>query len=170
MKALRWFLALTLALAVVGVQAKDSKSEFQALYNKAAAAMKKKDLAGVMALCTADFTFKAPSMGTMTRKQYEEQFKSQMALVKTVTKSQMTVKSVKVNGKKAEVVSSGVFEATFANPQTKKDSKLGSVNESKATWIRTTSGWKLQTLVITKETSTMDGKTITAAPPSAVKN
>lgn len=168
MKALRAFLLVAGLASSIATFALDAKSDFQKLYTKAANAMKSKNVTVLFGMTTPDFTYKSKEGMTMKRKEVEAQMKAQFSMLKSVTTSTMTVKSATVTGNKATVVATGVFEGKIANPQTKKDVVVKSISETKDTWIKGKSGWKLQSIVTVKETTTMDGKEI--APPSATRN
>lgn len=141
----------------------DPKKEIQALYTKAAAAMKQKNTAAILAMATPDLTYKAKDGRVMKRKELETQLKSQFKVVKTVTKSSQTLISIKVNGTTAEVMCKSVFEGQIPNPQTKKIMVLKAVGESRDTWVKGASGWKLKAIVEVSDTTTLDGKPLQTA-------
>lgn len=141
----------------------DPKKEIQALYSKAATAMKQKNVAGVLALSTPELTYRTKDGRVLKRSELESQLKSQFKVVKVITKVSQTILSIKVTGTIAEVKCQSVFEGRIPNPQTKKDMILKSLGESKDTWIKGASGWKLKSIVETSEKTTVDGKPLQAA-------
>ncbi len=141
----------------------DPKKEIQALYTKAASAMKQKNVAGVMALGTPDLTYKTKDGRVLRRSELEAQLKSQFKVVKVITKVSQTILTITVTGTTAEVKCKSVFEGRIPNPQTKKDMILKSLGESKDTWIKGATGWKLKSIVETSEKTTVDGKPLQTA-------
>lgn len=141
----------------------DPKKEIQALYSKAATAMMQKNVAGVLALSNPELTYRTKDGRVLKRSELESQLKSQFKVVKVITKVSQTILTIKVTGTTAEVTCKSVFEGRIPNPQTKKDMILKSLGESKDTWIKGASGWKLKSIVETSEKTTVDGKPLQAA-------
>lgn len=157
--------ALMLAASLAAVFAwGDPKKEIQALYTKAAIAMKQKNVAGVLALGTPELTYKTKDGRVLRRSELESQLKSQFKVVKVITKVSQTILTIKVTGTTAEVTCKSVFEGRIPNPQTKKDLVLKSTGESRDIWIKGASGWKLKSIVETSEKTTVDGKPLQVAP------
>lgn len=157
-----------LGLIVAGVIAAsfawgDPKKEIQALYTKAATAMRQKNVAGVLALGAPDLSYKTKDGRILKRSELEAQLKSQFKVVKVITKVSQTILTIKVTGTTAEVKCKSVFEGRIPNPQTKKDMILKSLGESKDIWIKGATGWKLKSIVETSEKTTVDGKPLQTA-------
>lgn len=156
MKRLSFVVGVVALTAIVGA---DPKSELTATYAKMEAALKAKDLAGVMKFFSNDFTW-IDAKGTKSNKaQIEAQMKLQMSAIQKVHRA--TTKILKLTPKDGTQVArtEGVFEADLKlNPQATKPSRFKSVSITEDTWVKSQTGWGLRQVKTVKETMTLDGK------------
>ena len=137
----------------------DTKSEIQAAYRKMEDALRTKNIAGVMAMCTADFKWIDNKGQAMTRAQMEQQMKMQFGGIKKIDHVSNKVEKVTVKGNQATTRTNGIFEATLMlTPDAKKSSKLKGGSVTDDTWVKTPKGWMLKQVNVIKETMTLDGK------------
>src|SRR5437763_13167322 len=99
------------SITVASADDKAVRKEIDAGYKKLIAAMKAKDVEGIMALGTADFTYKQGKM-KMTGEQMKASMQQQFAVTKSVDKMTMAIDKLTVKGNSAVVVSSGTSVTT----------------------------------------------------------
>ncbi|MEQ1821292.1 MAG: nuclear transport factor 2 family protein [Fimbriimonadaceae bacterium] len=151
--------ALTFAALVATNAFADSKAEIGASYTKFNNALKAKDLKTIGGMLAKDFTWKDKS-GTENKTQALAKLKKQLNLPFTVKKIEHTMGGFSEKGNTASVKSKTVMTATFTNPNTKKTSTIVSTSESTDTWQKSGNTWLLKGVVEGKNTTTLDGKSI----------
>lgn len=149
-------LACSFALAKPTQKDLVTVKEINSLYAKMSAAYSKKDVAGILANCTADCTFSGGG-STMNVSQVRDLMKAQLTSAKSV-KARMTPANVVVKGTTANVTSSNVFTIVIANPQTKKDSTVVQKSTTKDVWIKQGKSWKMKSSQQNLTELSVDGK------------
>jgi ketosteroid isomerase-like protein len=149
-------IALLSLIGVTAVVRADDRKEIDALYNKVASAMMAKDLNGILATGTKDFSYTEDGK-TMTGEQISAQMKQQFQMVKGPIKCKMTVLSCKITGKTATVLSSETSEMQI-DEQDGKPHKYTSVGKSKDICVKTDKGWLMKSVTVVSSTMTRDGK------------
>lgn len=171
-------IALVVALATfagsAAVARADDKSEIRSLYAKARQAFMKRDVNGVIALGTADFSEKEKDGKVFTADQSKQMMEQQFAMIKSVKSCTMKADKITVKGKSATVVSSFSMLATMVdkmgqmgpkgNVHTMKDS-----GTSKDTLVKTPQGWKMKTRETLSESAALDGKPFNPGGPPPTK-
>jgi hypothetical protein len=158
MKLVKISLAALVALLALSSYAGDPKTDFQALYSKAAAALTKKDLSIFQTMAAKDLTYKGRDGVVLKRAELEKRLKTQFMMIKTVNKITQTVKTVKVTGGSAVVDTQTLLDATVPGAKPGKSSSLKVTSQSHDTWVKVGSLWKLKSIVVTSEAMTLDGK------------
>jgi ketosteroid isomerase-like protein len=135
-----------------------AKRDIQAVYNRIAAAMKKKDIDAIAATGAPNFKTTAGTR-TMNAEQSLNVVKQFMAAVKEFKTVTMTVESIKLMGDSAAVVIMRSNVVAITNPQQGKTHTMVSKGSSRDHWVKTGKGWLLQSVEdIPGATTTVDGK------------
>lgn len=159
---------LACLIAAAGAAHADDKSEIAALYKKLDKAMAAKDIQGVMAVGTKDFTY-AEAGRKLTAEQMSAQMKQEFAMVQGAPTTKTTILSCKVKGKMATVVTGDYGEMQMAM-QDGKPHTFVSNGKSTDTLVKTAVGWRVKSVVVTSNKMTMDGKPFDPSkPPPAPK-
>src|SRR5688572_15291128 len=162
----------TIAFSCLAISASaDVKSEIQTVYDKLGKAFMSKNVDGILALCTPDFTHKQPngrvSAGPAMAAQLKQQFATGMIIIDWKSK----LLEVKTKGNTATVKSNDQAKMQMKEPDGKTHTYA--VNSSAIdTLVKTREGWKFKTVHVLKERMTRDGKPMgpMAPPPSKKKN
>jgi len=162
----------SLTLATSHVRA-DDKADITALYGKLTAAMKAKDIKGVMATGTPDFTMKEASGKVYNAKDAATMMDSQFKMMKSVDEVKMTPKTISIKGKTAVVMGDFVMKVVMTGPDG-KDHKFAGTGLTKDTFVKTPKGWLVKSTETVKESMMMDGKPFDpaaagGAPPTKKK-
>jgi ketosteroid isomerase-like protein len=159
--------ALVSLIGVTVAVRADDKKDIAALYNKVAAAMIAKNVDGIMATGTKDFTYTEAGK-TMTGSQVSAQMKQQFQMLKGPVKCKMTVVSCKITGKTADVNSTAYSEMQISGQDGKAHTVVTS-SKSKDVVVKTGSGWLMKSVNIQSNKMTMDGKPYDPTKPMADK-
>jgi hypothetical protein len=153
--------ALLAAMLATPARASD-KSEIQALFDKVAKCVITKDVKGLPATSTADFTYTEDGK-TMTGKEISAQMDTQLKAVKGPISCKFIVTSLTITGKKAAVK---VTDNTVMTVPGKdgKPHKMGTSTLSTGEVVKTSKGWLLKSITVVSNKYTMDGKPFT--PPA----
>jgi ketosteroid isomerase-like protein len=150
------------AIALVGlvgislIAHADDRKDIDALYSKVGKAMEAKDINGILATGTKDFTYTEAGK-TMTGEQVSAQMKEQFKAVKGPMKSKLTVVSCKITGKTAMVISTDYSEMQVPG-QDGKSHKVVTTGKSKDVVVKTDKGWLMKSVNVLSSSMTMDGK------------
>lgn len=140
---------------------KTAMGEFRTLYKSRAELSRAGDLAAMMNQTTPDYLVRVQSGQTMTRQQLEERIRAYLSrqLIKQIS-FEYVVKSVDLRDDRAVVV----VEQRDKRIQKRADGKDHEVEANvihRDTWIKTTTGWKLQLTEEQEQTRfTVDGKPV----------
>lgn len=152
-------LGLTLMTGACAIsQADDAavRKEIQAGYDKLCAAMKSKNIDGVMKMGTKDFSYTEKGQ-TMGGEQMKQMMQQQFAAMKSCDKMVMKIDKLTVKGNTATVMSSSEGVMTIGGADGKTH-KMADKNTSKDTWVKTPEGWKCKNVTVLTDKMTMDGK------------
>ena len=157
----RRLLAASAILAASAFGFADTKAELDGMYAKLNAAMKQKNTAAVMAMCTKDFSWVDPKGKKMSRAEMEQQLKMQFSFMKKVTAVTVKIEKVTVKGAETIARTQGIFEGDIQlTPDAKKLSKLKSSSITDDTWIKVGGKWMLKKVSAIKDNATIDGKPV----------
>jgi len=157
---------VVVASAPSGADPASAKRDIQAVYKKIAAAMKRKDVDAIKATGTPDFKSIAngQSMDADASIGMVRQFLASLKEVKSV---QMTVVSVKLSGDAAAEVVMRSKVVAITNPQHGKTHTLFSTATSRDHWVKTGTGWLMQSIEdMPGAVTLLDGKPMPATPPA----
>lgn len=157
-RALLWSALAAAAPALAG----DPKADILAVYERAEALFKKKDLAGLRSLLTADCTFQGVDGKKFTGDAWLARLKKVYQTTVGPIRYRTAVRDLQVRGEKATVYA----RQAVAMKVKDADGKVHTVTMDEIsidTLVRTPSGWKMSASVTKGSTSTLDGKTITNA-------
>jgi ketosteroid isomerase-like protein len=139
----------------------DAKRAIQQNYNAMNAAMAKKDINATMSFFNPDFvqiTARGQRIPLADMRSGLQQMVTQMkGFQATTVVSKVALDST---GKTASATVRNTLKMTVANPQTNKDAKVVSTEDSVDTWIKTAKGWRLKLSKTSKTTQTIDGKPV----------
>jgi len=113
-----------------------------------------------MSVGTEDFKMKEPSGKTMTGQQVQEMMKAQLAMVKKITESKISITKFEQKGDTAVVTTKMVLagELMPMDEKDKKVHKLQSTTTSRDHWVKTKKGWKVKLVEALTDKTTIDGK------------
>lgn len=154
-------LCTLIAIAPAAIRAdatSDAKAAIQAAYNNETAAMIKKDVKGIVAVYASDYVEIEKDGKKSTLAELKQQMQQLFPSLRNV-KATQSVSKVTLKGSQATVLSRQHLEATFINPQTKKNQSLVATANLEDLWVKSgKSTWlKKQSKVLT-ENQTLDGK------------
>ncbi len=135
------------------------KQQIQAEYMKSFAALKAKDIKGLMLRYTLDFTCRFGPKNIMTRAQVEDSADFQMIATKEIKELTFAITDVTVKGNTAIV--NVKQKETIIMVLRKVEHKVTSSQISSDTWIKTPSGWRVKFQDIKSNITTEDGKVVT---------
>jgi hypothetical protein len=137
------------------------KAQFQATYDKVDALKTKKDIAGLRSYLaetrTKDWVFFAKSR-KLTLKDVNAGIGEAMSIIDKVTEATVKIEKMIVKDSKATVTLSTVFAFVTKPMQDKHTHVLSEHVLSEDTWIKTDTGWKIQTSNSISEHFLRDGK------------
>src|SRR5438067_371024 len=131
--------ALVCLIAAIGAAGASDKSDIAALYKKLEKAMIAKDVKGIMAIGTKDFSYTEAGK-TLTTDKMTSQLEQQFSMVAGTPKWTNTIVSCKVKGKKATVVTTDYSEMQMSM-QDGKPHTIVSSGKSTDTLVKTAGGW-----------------------------
>lgn len=161
-------LALCAILCLAGfssIARADDRKDIEALYHKVEKAMMAKDVKGIMATGTKDFTYTGEGQ-TMTGDKVSAQMQQRFQMMQGNPTCKFTIISCKIKGKTATVVSSDTTAMTIAM-QDGKPHKIVTTGKSTDAVVKTNKGWLMKSVTITDSKMTMDGKPFTPPAPGA---
>lgn len=123
------FAALSLAAVAHADAAADAKKAIQAAYDKADAALVKKDLKGMFSVYSPDYEAQANGK-KMTLAEVQQMAQMQISMIQK-PKNKVTIQKFTLKGKEATATTKQDMEASFSNPQTKKRPKSRSLRRAK---------------------------------------
>jgi len=145
-------------VAVAG--ADDLKAQVQKAHDTVSKLALKNDSAALSkamaGFVTKDFVWKEQGQ-TMNLTQWQGMLQQQMKAIK-ITGWKFTSKNLKQAGNSATGTAVLDMSATMKNPQTGKTSVLKSLSTAKETYVKVGGAWKLKSLEILSDKSTIDGK------------
>lgn len=141
----------------------DDKSDITALYKKLEKAIVAKDIKGVMATSTKDFSY-TENGKTITGEAMSAQMQQQFTMMSGTPKAKFSIISIDVKGKSATVVSTDVTEMSMAL-QDGKAHKIVASGKSKDLLVKTKDGWLMKTVTVLSNKMTLDGKAFDPTKP-----
>ncbi len=138
------------------------RKEIEAGYKKLSAAMKAKDINGIMALGTVDFSMKQPGRPAQNGEQVKKEMEQNFAMAKSMSMS-TKVKKLNVKGDTATAMTEMTGRMTMVDTQGMfgpkgKTHKMSDAGTSKDIWAKTPIGWKVKSVEVLTYKATMDGK------------
>lgn len=166
MKIARSIAAVCLMTCAFWSQADEAQKlqrEIQKGMNAYCAAVMKKDFAAADKAMKAHFspkaTIKTADGRTRSYKEWTTEMKAQMAMLKSVSKMEMKIKDVKVNGNKATSKETFMMVATIPNmSDPKKTSKLEVSGNSSSTYEKVNGKWLIMSSTDSSQKVLIDGK------------
>jgi ketosteroid isomerase-like protein len=146
----------------------ETKAAIQAIFNKIAEAVQKKDIDGVTkySLPTATVTY---ATGTeLTLAQWQEQARKSWVHIKAV-RSRIAVEEVKRDGDTAEARYTETHHLVVSDPMGGKEHKIDYQGKWCATVTQTSAGWRLRRSVELARKLTRDGVLVEERPKGAFK-
>ena len=166
MKIARTITAICLMTCALWSQADEAqklRKEIQGGMNAYCAADMKKDFAGAEKAMKSHFspkaTIKSSDGRTRSYKEWTAEMKAQMAMLKSVSKMEMKIKDVKVNGNKATSSETFMMVATIPSmSDPKKTSKLEVTGSSTSNYEKVNGKWLVVSSTDTNQKVLIDGK------------
>lgn len=137
------------------------RKELESSYAKLTKAFKSKDVKTIFAMGTNDFSYVAKNKTKMDRKSAEAMITGQMKMIQEVQTVSNVIKKLTVKGDTAIAIVTGTVKGKMINPgQQGKTLALVSIGDTKDTWIKTSKGWKLKSVEVLSDKTTLDGKPV----------
>lgn len=158
-----------LLLGALGAAAADAKTKasIEREYAKARAALMKRDVGGFMKITTPDVKYYVRTRQVLDRAALETQYRKNFSLYRSVDNLTYRVKSVALNGKAATVLTTSTLDVTLPGGTPKKPMKYRAVADTRNTWVKTASGWRLQKIELLDDRITLDGQQMIRRAPLA---
>lgn len=153
------FALMLLPIAALADKTSDAKKAIQALYNKEVAALKKKDVKGILASNAPDFVYYSKNGQKADVKTIQNAMTQVMSMASNI-KATMKIVKFTLNGNQAVAVTEGHAEITLTNPQNKQPVKLVSKDSSEDTWAIVKGKWMRKQTKVLKENTTMNGQPV----------
>jgi ketosteroid isomerase-like protein len=154
MKATGLALAV-LALTVTASAQSADKAQIKQIYSKLATAMKARDMNVIEGLEAPNYTEHANGKN-LSRKEANDAMAQEFQVVKTVSKMDIQVLTVSINGKTAHVTAKYSMAATLV--QAGKSHILKAEGKTSDTLVKTSKGWLFAAETDEQATGTLDGK------------
>lgn len=155
-RALLFFVAIACCASAFGDNLKAVRKTLDSNYKAFTKDFQKRDSKAMLAMMTDDYTVTQPGGQTLTKQQIGDAMETQMKMTSNATWIRK-ITSLKLDGKKAIAQVQGNFHGTITGPDSKPhDFKLDAVTTD--TWVKTSSGYKLQKSVVLKNNVAVDGK------------
>ena len=153
--------SLVLALSAAGSAHADDKSDIKSVYNRLGSAMKAKNADKVASLLAPNFTQNMKGGRSMSLKQALSQMKMEFQSIKSFDKFDITLTSINVSGKNANVNTSYTMKGTtMPMGKDKKSHVLAGTGTTTDKLVKTSGGWKFLSTTDVSQKMTMDGKPI----------
>lgn len=162
-------LAVSVALSSGSAARADDKSDINALYTKIEAAMKAKNVKGIMALGTPDFVTIDHGQ-KMDAKQSAAMMEQQFKMIKSFDSLKMKLSKIDIKGKNAVATTTYSFNGDITGPDGKQH-KMADKGVTKDILVKTPKGWLFKSSETISQHPTMDGKPVPTpgAPQPAAK-
>ena len=163
--SVRITLGCLMCFAPIAVAHADDKADIQALVNKTQKAMEAKDVKGIMALATPDYTITRNgviSTATQVSTQLGQFFKG----LPGNPKVKFTVLSSDVKGKMATVMSTNSMTLPSKPGADGVAHVIVASGKSKLILAKTAKGWLVKSEAVLSESMTVDGKQFTQPAPA----
>jgi ketosteroid isomerase-like protein len=134
------------------------RKQLEAQYAKLATAFKKKNVNGVMAIGTSDFSMKEPNGTVSDAKASAEGIKQMFAGVKSFNKVEMKIQKLTVKGNQAVATSTYLYDSQTPAPPKGKSHRMVQKGLSKDTWVKAGNTWKVRVVEMLNGEMSMDGK------------
>lgn len=155
----RTFAVGTLCLAVAGVAQADEKALIAAQYAMADSAFFQRNVAGVLAIATADLKLKGLDGKVSGRKEVGLMLQRQFKLASKINGSKTTIDSFVLKGKTA-VATTTTRSVFMMATKDKKNIAVRATSKSKDTWVLKGSTWLMNASVSLKQDTLFNGKTL----------
>ena len=154
------------ALVPAGIVQADTpaqvKAQIQKLYDLDNAAAAKGDFEKSLSHTSTDYVGTQPNGKKVTYAEMKKLLPQIHAIMKDL-RAKSTVTKIVIKGKDAVATVSEHAEATLANPQTKKNSKLVIEDTADDLWVKGAQGWMKKSSKMLKVRQTVDGKPVPGA-------
>lgn len=155
-------IGMAYAICVVGAppalaNAASPRSAIEARYRTVTQATRHMDVAGVMGVGAPDFKMVIPGQPTMDRGQTEAMLRQQFNAIRKVLTLDTHIDSCRVHGTTAVVVATEKMDCSALNRRGNLE-RMSSVAKTRDTWVKTPSGWFLQSSHILFERDKVNGK------------
>lgn len=144
----------------------DVRKTLQALYDRAGASARRKDMSEFFRQTTPDFSMKMTNGQTYEREKIEPWLKQQVAMLKTVTAFSMKIQKLALTSDKAVSTIKGSFSGDLIMPDGKTH-KLVNAGAYKDVWVRQNGGWLCKYTEVLSEKTTLDGKAFKLPVPTS---
>jgi len=136
-----------------------ARAAIEANYARFNAAFRHKDLDGMFATLTDDFTLSMPGKTTMNAIQTRQVYAALFGSMKRVDEVTQTIQSFHPHGRTADTTVRMVMRFTATDEG--RDQHGVQTTTWRDTFVRTRGGWKLRRAVNLTQTMTVDGKAVT---------
>jgi hypothetical protein len=161
MRFARRLIGVAMVVALFGASAAADtaavRKDLEKKYATIDRAATERNLKGIFANTTADFTMTDHSGKRLTRAQAEQLLSKQMRQLPSDTKIKSAIIKLTVAGKRASADVRGEMSATLTGQDRKPHSMVAS-SVTRDTWVATKAGWKLKASVEVSTGMSMDGK------------
>jgi ketosteroid isomerase-like protein len=135
------------------------RRELQAAYAQAGEAYWAKDAAALMRIVTPDFIQRMPDGQSFGAAEAEAALREWFATSDKVTRYDIQIGSVSLQGDEAIAEITENVTTTFADP-TGQSHERAQANRSRVTWVRTAQGWQIRQSEYLNAKMTVDGKPV----------
>ena len=143
---------------------KAAQKEVQETLNKMDAAIKRKDLRGVMKYFAPDYKLKDLKGKTVTLSQIRDGYQSYFNQAQSVTTASSTVEKVEAKKDAYAVTGQSTLKATTRDAQNKSH-EMAQTSAGLLTWKKTKDGWQITGGKLIAQENTYDGKPYSSAAP-----
>jgi ketosteroid isomerase-like protein len=137
------------------VQAASPRAEIQSNYKKIAAAFARKDVQTATSYFTDDYVSTGTKGNTRSASELRDYYTPLLRQVK-VNSSTITINSFSIQGNQAQVVAKQRSNMSFGT------NKIVAESTFRDTWVKTSSGWRIQQNQVLSENNTLNGKPVEA--------
>lgn len=152
------WLALAVAAGAFAANDAAARKAIEANYNKACAAIKRKDIKFLMSQMTPDCTAKLANGQVMGTKEIEASMKAQFGFIKSVKSVSVTIITLNIAGNSAVAAVRSRLQFVVLDPRNKKKHDVEIMGNYKDTWVKTAKGWKTKRSEVVAERMRRDGK------------
>ncbi len=151
-----FFLPSVLAFSMAHADDPVVRPQIERQYKSWASATITNNVDQVLAILTPDYTLQTFTGKVITRKMYEQSLRKRKAENKPASAYTTRMKSIKVAGSTANVVSEELSKSPAVDPITNEHQVLVHIHEYNDTWVRIAGVWRLRSTVTKLEKTTVE--------------